>query len=256
MTTDGSGASRAGGEGFHNEDVFRVDEGIGLYLVCDGVSGTPAGEIAARLAAEAVEASIEEAGELLDGGDRQAQRVVRDAMAQAMAAVSTAESRHPELLGLATTVTMLVVHRHRGFIGHRGDSRAYLIRRRRAHQLTIDHELTEEASNGSDALEDCDVFSLALEPRDVIVLCTDGAEEVVQDDEIVRVARELSPPLLASRIVARAHSRQPAQDATAVVIRVRGDEEVGWLQLSNSPTGTSFGHTLSLDNVSREGRAR
>ena len=48
MSTEGSGASRAGGDGFHNEDAFVVEQGLGLYVVCDGASGTPAGEIAAR----------------------------------------------------------------------------------------------------------------------------------------------------------------------------------------------------------------
>jgi len=55
MTTEGSGASRAGEDGIHNEDAFLVEEGLGLYLVCDGASGTPAGEVASRVAAEALE---------------------------------------------------------------------------------------------------------------------------------------------------------------------------------------------------------
>jgi serine/threonine protein phosphatase PrpC len=43
MGTEGSGATRAGGEGFHNEDVFVVEEGLGLYVVCDGVGDTAGG---------------------------------------------------------------------------------------------------------------------------------------------------------------------------------------------------------------------
>ena len=53
MDTQGSGASRAGGEGFHNEDAFLVEEGLGLYVVCDGASAWPGGEFAARAAASA-----------------------------------------------------------------------------------------------------------------------------------------------------------------------------------------------------------
>jgi serine/threonine protein phosphatase PrpC len=53
MTSEGSGASRAGGDGFHNEDAFVVEEGLGLYVVCDGAGGAAAGEIASRLAADA-----------------------------------------------------------------------------------------------------------------------------------------------------------------------------------------------------------
>ena len=245
MTSEGSGASRAGGEGFHNEDAFVVEEGLGLYVVCDGAGGAPAGEIASRLAADAMEEFVERADEELElRGDRIAWTVVHQAMGHAMAAVADAEKDDPKLRGLATTVTMLLAQGDRGVIGHRGDSRAYLIRRDRVHQLTVDHELTEPVSNGAGADDALDVFALLLRPGDTIVLCTDGAEEVVQEDAIVRVARNLSPRLLASRIVSAAHRRNPGLDATAVVVRVRDEKEPGWLELSFPTRGTTFGHTL------------
>lgn len=247
MDTEGSGASRAGGDGFHNEDAFLVEEGLGLYVVCDGASQAPAGELAAQAATEALEEFVERAGADLElRGGRVAKAVVDKAMAYAMAAVADADPSDPELHGLATTVTMLLMHGNRGVIGHWGDSRAYLIRSDRAHQLTVDHELTAAASNGGGADVDFDVFALDLKPGDTIVLCTDGAEEVIQDEAIVRVAGELSPRLLASRIVSAAHRRNPATDATAVVVRVRHEAEPGWLELSTPARGTAFGHTLEL----------
>ena len=244
MSTEGSGASRAGGEGFHNEDAFLVEEGLGLYLVCDGASGTPAGEVASKAAADALEAFVEHAGEDLDLRRGVAARaVVDEAIAYALRAVADAAGDAPDLQGLATTVTLLLAHGSRGVIGHRGDSRAYLIRRERAHQLTVDHELTTPAANGGSADSGFDVFSVELEPGDTVVLCTDGAEEVVQDDAIVRVAGDLSPRVLASRIVSAAHRRNPETDATAVVVRVRREAEPGWLELSTPARGTAFGHT-------------
>ena len=245
MDTEGSGASRAGGDGIHNEDVFLVEEGLGLYVVCDGASQTPAGELAARVASEALEEFVECADESLDPRRGHATRAFVDrAMAYAMAAVAEAERSDPELDGLATTVTMLLTHGDRGVFGHRGDSRAYLIRRERAHQLTVDQDLTTAASKGPGEETGFDVFALELEPGDTIVLCSDGAEDVVRDDSIVRVAGDLSPRLLASRIVSAAHQRSPGTDATAVVIRVRREAEPGWLELSSPQRGTAFGHTL------------
>jgi len=248
MATEGTGASRAGGEGLHNEDVFLVEEGLGLYVVCDGASGTPAGEIAARVAGEALEEFVERAEHDFEPGRAgDARGVVERAMHHALSAVIEAERTRPELRGLTTTVTMLLIRGSLGVIGHRGDSRAYLVRRGRAHQLTVDHELTERASDGAGDEIECDVFTLEVANGDTIVLCTDGAEEVLQDDGIVRVAGTLSPRLLASRIVAAAHRRTPAQDATAVVVRVRGEREPGALELSVPSRRTSFGHTLALD---------
>ena len=133
MGTQGSGASRAGGNDFHNEDVFLVEEGLGLYVVCDGVGGAPAGEIAAKRAAEALEEFVEgAAGDLDSGGERAAEAVVDTAMGHALAAVAEAGRTDPRIFGSTTTITMLLAHGRRGVIGHRGDSRAYLIRRDRS----------------------------------------------------------------------------------------------------------------------------
>ena len=249
MSTEGSGASRAGGEGFHNEDAFVVEDGLGLYVVCDGASGTPAGETAARLAAEALEEFVERAEADLDfRGEPVARKVVERAMAHALRAVADAGAADPALRGLTTTVTLLLAHGSFGVIGHRGDSRAYLIRRDRTRQLTIDDELTARSTNGWDRDADTDVFSVELKPGDVLVLCTDGAEEVVGDDSIARVAGDVAPHVLASRIVSAAHRRAPDQDATAVVVRVRGEAEPGWLELSGTPRGTAFGHTIPISS--------
>jgi protein phosphatase len=239
MGTEGSGASRAGGEGVHNEDAFLVEEGMGLYLVCDGQSGKPAGEVAAQVATEAVESFVG-----IREGELAAPRLVERAMAFALEAVAEAERTRAELRGLATTVTMLLVRGSLGVIGHLGDSRAYLLRRGRAHLLTRDHELTDVFENGDGAQTPYDVFAIALEAGDTIVLCTDGAEEVVGDRAILRSAADCRPRILASRIVSEAHRRRPDEDATAVVVRVRGELEPGWLELSLPSRDTTFGHTL------------
>jgi serine/threonine protein phosphatase PrpC len=245
MGTEGSGATRAGGDGFHNEDAFLVEEGLGLYVVCDGASGAPAGEVASRIASDALEEFVERADADLDlRRGPVARAAVEKAMGYAMDAVSGAGQTDPELRGLATTVTALLVHGSLGVVGHLGDSRAYLIRRGRGHQLTVDHELTEVSAAEGEAGRGFDLFSVALEPGDTVVLCTDGAEEVVRDDAIVRVAGDLAPRLLASRIVSAAHRRAPTVDATAVVVRVRAEKEPGWLELSAPSRGTAFGHTL------------
>jgi len=246
MSTEGSGASRAGEDGIHNEDAFLVEEGLGLYVVCDGASGSPAGEVASRVATEALEQFVERVEGDFGGELRESQgalAVVVKAMEHAMTAVAEAERNADERLGLNTTITMLLAHGLNGVIGHRGDSRAYLIRRERCHQLTVDHDLTEPVSNGGEK-RDFDVFSLHLQAGDTIVLCTDGAEEVVRERDIVRVMGDLRPRLIASRIVSAANRRAPSVDATAVVVRVRSERESGWLELSSLPDGTAFGHTL------------
>lgn len=247
MGLKAAGASRAGGDGTHNEDKYLVEEGLGLYLVCDGLSEAPAGEVAARIAAEALEGFIAQADEKVDlEMGWIAQDVVENAMEEALAALARAEQDDPRLDGLATTVTMLLAHRNFGVIGHRGDSRAYLVRHAHANQLTVDHELTETAGNQGDRFADFDLFSVLLKPNDMIILCTDGAESVVEDDSFIATVAELPARVAASRIVAAAHLRAPDLDATVVVVRVQGEHEFGWLELSRRPFETSFGHSLQI----------
>lgn len=252
MGTEGSGASRAGGSDIHNEDAFLVEEGLGLYIVCDGASGLPAGEVAARIAVEALEAFFARAesefGEDFWRGD-ETTRIVERALHFALRAVLSAAETDPELRGMATTVTMLLAHERRGLVGHSGDSRAHLVRNRRLHQLTVDHEWTEPVANGGDATPatgaPIEAFAIELVPGDTFILCSDGAEEVVPEVAIIRAAESHSPPLLASRIVSEAHRRNPQVDATAVVVRVRREAEPGWLELSKPSRSATFGHTLA-----------
>jgi len=257
MDTEAGGASRAGGAGLHNEDAFLVGQGLGLYVVCDGAGGAPAGEVAARIATEALERFIDGRIEELAGEDAAAARdLVERAMVHALDEIAHAERDDPKLDGLTTTITLLLAHGDLGVVGQRGDSRACLIRRRRVEPLTVESPSTRVAPREVTDGSDFQVFTFALEPRDTIVLCSDGAEEAVLDESIVRAAASLSPQMLASRIVSEAHRSNTAHDATAVVIRVRSEGEPGWLALSSEPVGTAFGHTLEPIAADPEDKAR
>jgi len=245
MGSEGAGATRSG-DAFHNEDAFLVSDELGLYVVCDGASAEPAGETAASLAVAAVEDYVARApaGEgpvdwLRGDGTETAEAALR----HAIRALLEGQRLDPSLRGMATTLTMLLVRGERGAIGHLGDSRAYLIRRRRVHQLTADSDLTRALGEGARPGEPAQLFSIELEPSDRLLLCTDGAESVVEDDTaIARVAADLSPAVLASRIASAAHRRNPGVDATVVAVRVAGDE--GHHDLSLPGRDASFRHRV------------
>ena len=249
METEGSGATRAGDGDDRNEDAFLVEDGLGLYVVCDGSERSAAGEIASRVAVAALEGFVEEArarfGDAL-WNQLASRKFAGRAIRHALNEVVREAHRDEALSGMSTTATMLLTHRKHGVIGHVGDSRAYLIRDAEIHQLTVDHELTEDTGgNGTVLLHDVDAFSIALRPGDLYVLCTDGAERIVEDPEIVRTACEYTPRALAARIVAAARRVDPDQDATVVVVRVSSDDEPAWLSLSDPPQSTGFGHTVA-----------
>jgi len=249
--TSGSGASRGGGDEFHNEDAFLVDEGLGLYVVCDGLSSRPAGERASKIAVQAVEEFVADAptdvGTLLERS-KQSRRVVRAALRHAIDRVLDAAREHPELEGMATTLTLLLADADRGVVGHVGDSRAVLIRSSRLHRLTVDHELTEElvGPNGGGSREGppVETFELDLRANDTLILHTDGAENGLEDLDLSSIATT-SPALVASRIVSAAHRKHPDVDATVVVVRVLPDQHRAWQALSEDPDGFSYRHRLA-----------
>ena len=251
MRTDGDGATWGSGDGFHNEDAFLVEEGLGLYVVCDGFSGGPGGEVASATAISALEAFVERQQKISGTSllrTFSSYRVAGQAVRCALRAVVEVSSSRPELEGMATTLSMLLVHGHRGAISHVGDSRVYLYRDHQVHLLTHDHDLTgslELAAAPGAEEEAIDTFSIDLRFGDIFLLCTDGAEDVVEDPEVLHNASEISPRALASRIVTAAHKLHPECDATVVVVRVREDDEPAWLWLSKRPESFDYGHAVA-----------
>ena len=180
-----------------NEDayVFRPP----LFAVADGMGGARAGEVAAQLAAAALEeAGTETKGEagivaLIEEANRRIwERAIRD----------------PATSGMGTTVTAALVDETSGqvAIGHVGDSRAYLLRGGSLEQLTTDHSLVaelvqsgvltpEEAERhpqrsaitralGTEASVRVETFTVAAEVGDLFLLCSDGLSAMLDDDEV------------------------------------------------------------------------
>ena len=245
----GAGASR-GSDDLHNEDRYLVADELGLYVVCDGHGDAPGGEVAAYLASEAIQHFLdgimwESRGLVADSqsADRHRRRAagesfppftaatIHQAMRYALAAIEDAAEDRADLVGMGSTVTLLLIQSGRAFIGHTGDSRAYLVRRDDLVQLTLDHEWTREGEaveEPGSGFEKIDSFSLTTRAGDTFVLCTDGAERSMSNEELIISMHDYSPRLLASRIVAAAHRQDPTVDATAVVVRVRDDQEFAW----------------------------
>jgi serine/threonine protein phosphatase PrpC len=183
--TAGSGATR-GGEVFRNEDAFLVEDELGLYAVCDGWGQHPGGEVASFVVIEAIEQCLE-ADLDLARGQLPAAEQVEDAVRFALDAVNEIGQERADLEGMATTVTLLIVRGRRGLIAHTGDSRAYLLRRGKALQLTSDQEWHDLSEGGAPPRQapafTIEVFPVQLSPGDTIVLCTDGAEKELEDSD-------------------------------------------------------------------------
>ena len=138
-----------------NEDNFLVDKKLGLFVVCDGMGGHAAGEVASALAVRTVHEEIKKQSDLIDdyaAASKGAAKVTkRDILNMLEFAVNRASQRvHSEAAkdakkrGMGTTLVCLLVIGTQAFIIYVGDSRIYMLRDGLLEQLTEDHTVYNE----------------------------------------------------------------------------------------------------------------
>ncbi|MEE8408111.1 MAG: Stp1/IreP family PP2C-type Ser/Thr phosphatase [Myxococcota bacterium] len=197
----------------HNEDAHLVSNDLGLYVVADGMGGHLGGQTASSLAVQTVEETVAQfAPQIEDGAgvmpleSSPVPRLLADAVRAACGAIFDVAQNDPDLLGMGTTVTALVVKSGRAFIAHVGDSRCYLQRKGRIIQITDDHSLVNEQikaglitreqarqsrlkniitrSVGFEKDVAVDTFALPVQAGDRLLMCSDGLANFVDDTEI------------------------------------------------------------------------
>lgn len=183
----------------NNEDFFQVDVSHGLLLVADGIGGHNAGEVASRLATETI---ITHVSEGYASKKSQIPGLITTAIEEANRVVYSHAVHNNSCFGMGTTITMAVLDGEVAYLGHIGDSRAYLFRKGKLQQLSVDHTLVNELlKNGSITEEDArlypnrniitkalgtdpeivpDIYEIELENEDVILLCSDGLTDLIE----------------------------------------------------------------------------
>jgi protein phosphatase len=224
-----------------NEDTFVCDPP--LFAVADGVGGAQAGEIASRLAANALE-------------ERRADALGEVTLTELLQEANNRIYRHalgdPAAAGMGTVVTALLVDEASGTIsiGHVGDSRAYRLRGESLEQLTPDHSLvgelvragrlsTEEAEQhphrsvitravGTEPTVEVETMTIEAEPGDLYLICSDGLTDIVRDTQIVELilAAERSPDAAAESLVDAANRNGGIDNITVVLFEIVEGEPV------------------------------
>jgi serine/threonine protein phosphatase PrpC len=215
-----------------NEDAFVREPP--LFAVADGMGGAQAGEIASRLAAAALRHPDE------DAAAEGRQRVVT-LVEEANRRVYERASEDEAVSGMGTTMTAALVEDGAVWIGHVGDSRAYLIREGTLEQLTEDHSLVAELVRsgklspeeaevhpqrsvitralGTEADVDVDSFSVRAQPHDLFMLCSDGLTSMVGDSAILEIVERNRDDLdRAARTLVAEANRGGGEDNITVVL--------------------------------------
>jgi protein phosphatase len=235
----------------NNEDNFGYDARYGIFVVCDGMGGQAAGEVASKIGVDTVLGYFRDAARSnvfpQEGKPPQRASTLGKALASALhranRAVFQAGKKQESRAGMGTTMVAAVVRGKSLNIANVGDSRIYLFRNGTIEQLTEDHSLVmEQVRRGYLSLEDAersemqniilralgseddvvpDIESLITLPGDYLLLATDGLTRRVRDAEILRiVAAAPSLEKACDTLVQAAKNNRGDDNITCLLLRV------------------------------------
>lgn len=222
-----------------NEDAYGFSVEAGIYVVCDGMGGAAAGEVASTIA-------VDEILRPLTQRNRQDEVSLPDATQSAIYAANEAifsrAQRNHRLNGMGTTMVVLAAQEQHVWVLNIGDSRCYRLRRGGLEQLTRDHSLVEEQVRlgrmtprealhsplknvitralGTQSQVTPDVFEMEAEVGDLFLLCSDGLTRELPDRTIESVLnRDLPLETLSAHLVEEAKRAGGHDNITCLLVR-------------------------------------
>jgi protein phosphatase len=236
----------------HNEDSVAYDANCGLVVLADGMGGYNAGEVASGIAvsvlASEVRHHLEDARpEDLDAaGVELGVALLHDNVKKANLSIFHAAQSQPQYAGMGTTIVTALFYDDRVAVAHIGDSRMYRLRGETFETITRDHSLLQEQiDSGMISREDArqsknkNLVTRAVgidsevEPElhvhqvlvgDVYLLCSDGLNDMVEDEDIGMTLQMLQNnlPLAATQLVQLANDNGGRDNVSVILVKVKG----------------------------------
>lgn len=228
---------------YTNQDAVNggiISDDLAWTVVCDGMGGTNGGDIASCLAVDVISKNIMEHLK-----ENQSREYIIDLMKSSIETANTVifeESKRDEnLIGMGTTVVLGVISEGILYVVHAGDSRAYLIRGLEIKQISVDHSMVQQMVDSGEitlkeARNHCQkniiTRALGIEPnvktdfnvvelkdKDVVLLCTDGLSNHLEDEEICKLSFQESLKEISESLINKCNSRGGKDNITVSLIR-------------------------------------
>ncbi len=246
-----------------NEDNIAIVPEAGLVVVADGMGGHLAGEVASKLAVDAISRHVVDTfAQEKRAGVKLETKVLGEAIQQANRSIFETARAQPEYAGMGSTVVAVIFYGDRLCVGHVGDSRLYRFRNGVLEQLTQDHSVVQElVSRGLATAEEArltvsknlvtralgidpevlaDINEFPLEDNDIYLLCSDGLNDVLADGDIEMMLIEHGRQLetAAHHMVDTANARGGPDNISVILVCagsdfMRNPEELRKLQSEN-----------------------
>jgi len=226
-----------------NEDSVRLIPEHGVAVLADGMGGHQAGDVASQMAVESI--CDEFNGKFSESGQefKLTSNDLSEAVKHANTAIHTASQENDDYQGMGSTVVVFALNGSQMICAHVGDSRLYHLRGPVIQQVTTDHTLAQhyvemgimsasEAAAwhgrnmlmrglGIEETTNPDLNQVVLEAGDVLVACSDGLTDVLDDSEILHIASTpATPEATANKLVTAANRGGGPDNITVVVVLV------------------------------------
>ncbi len=234
----------------HNEDAVYTNPGCGLAILADGMGGYNAGEVASGMATTLLGSELEkafrkQAPQHVDAAGKLYSHTALEAeIARANTAIYQAAQSQPQYAGMGTTLAIALFYDNMMTVAHIGDSRVYRLRGDEFLAVTRDHSLLQEQIDsgmitaeearhsqnknlvtralGVDPVVEPEIRDYDTMPGDIYLLCSDGLNDMVEDEEIALTLQALSAnlELAATQLVQGANDSGGRDNVSVVLLRI------------------------------------
>lgn len=238
----------------HNEDCVESRPELGIVVLADGMGGYNAGEVASGMATSLIAAGLAEAWthdhlHVLDreGAIALSQKILQEQVSRANAAIYEAAQNDPQCAGMGTTLVAGIFFDNFLTVGHIGDSRLYRMRDDALEQVTRDHSLLQEQIDsgliskeearqshnknlvtralGIDPEVEAEIHSYNVSEGDIFLLCSDGLNDMIEDEEIqmTLIALRSNLDLTAQQLIQAANDAGGRDNVSVMLVKVERD---------------------------------
>jgi len=246
----------------HNEDCVESRPELGVVVLADGMGGYNAGEVASGMATSLIATGLSETWDpkQLTKLDREqsmalSDQLMHEQIAKANTAIFEAAQKDPQCAGMGTTLVACLFYDNFLTVAHIGDSRLYRMRGDALEQVTRDHSLLQEQIDsglitkedarlshnknlvtkalGIDPLVEPEVHVYETQPEDIYLLCSDGLNDMIEDEEIqmTLIALRSNLELTAQQLIQSANDNGGRDNVSVIMVKVMSSYAVqrGWL---------------------------